>query len=104
YHRAEVLFKGQGTRPKIPAGEKWQKLEIRRARCAAEHRARRTLPARGARWWRGGLCAQVAIAGIEIKGADIVGAPGAAELHAPLDSRHGVVSLHNSECSLLARE
>ena len=44
----------------------------------------------------GGLGAEVAIAGVEIEGADVVGAVGAGELHAALDASDGVVSLHNS--------
>lgn len=43
-----------------------------------------------------GLGAEVAVAGIEIEGADVMGAPGAGELHAALDASDGVVSLHNS--------
>jgi len=44
----------------------------------------------------GGLGAEVAVAGIEVKGADVVGAAGAGELHAALDASDGVVSLHKS--------
>ena len=44
----------------------------------------------------GGLGAEVAVAGIEVEGADVVGAAGAGEFHAALDASDGVVSLHNS--------
>jgi hypothetical protein len=43
----------------------------------------------------GGLSAEVAIAGVEIESADVMGAAGAAELHAALDASDGVVSLHH---------
>ena len=43
-----------------------------------------------------GLGAQVAVAGVEIESADVVGAAGAGELHSALDASDGVVSLHNS--------
>jgi hypothetical protein len=45
---------------------------------------------------RGGLGAEVAVAGIEVEGADVMGAARAGELHAALDASDGVVSLHNS--------
>jgi len=51
-----------------------------------------------------GLGAEIAIAKVEIESADIVSAAGAGEPHAAFDARDGVVSLHNSECSLLAAE
>ena len=44
----------------------------------------------------GGLGAEVAVAGVEVESADVVGAAGAGELHAALDASDGVVSLHNS--------
>jgi hypothetical protein len=44
----------------------------------------------------GGLGAEVAVAGVEIECADVVGAAGAGELHAALDASDGVVALHNS--------
>ena len=50
----------------------------------------------------GGLSAEVAVAGVEVEGADVVGAVGAGELHAALDACDGVEAFHNSECSLLA--
>ena len=43
-----------------------------------------------------GLGAQVAVVEIEVESADVVGAAGAGELHASLDARYGVVSLHSS--------
>jgi hypothetical protein len=43
----------------------------------------------------GGLCAEVAVTGVEVEGADVVGATGAGEPHASLDASDGVVSLHN---------
>ena len=52
----------------------------------------------------GGLSAKVAVAGIEIEGADVVRAASAGKLHAALNPRDGVMPLHNSECSLLRRE
>jgi hypothetical protein len=51
-----------------------------------------------------GLGAEVAVAGVEVESADVVGAMGAGEPHASLDARHGVETFHNFECSLLARE
>jgi hypothetical protein len=44
----------------------------------------------------GGLGAEVAVAGIEVEGTDVMGAPCAGELHAAFDASDGVVSLHNS--------
>jgi hypothetical protein len=44
----------------------------------------------------GGLGAEVAVAQVEVERADVVGAAGAGELHASLDARYGVMSLHNS--------
>ena len=52
----------------------------------------------------GGLGAEVAVAGVELEGGDVVGAVGAGELHASLDARHGVEAFHSFECSLLAGE
>jgi hypothetical protein len=52
----------------------------------------------------GGLGAQVAVASVEVKSADVVGAVGAGELHTSLDAGDAVEALHNFECSLLARE
>jgi hypothetical protein len=43
----------------------------------------------------GGLCAEVAVAEVEVERADVVSAAGAGELHASLDAGDGVVSLHN---------
>jgi len=51
-----------------------------------------------------GLGAEVAVAGIEVECADIVGAVGAGELHTALDASDGVEALHNFECSLLVQE
>ncbi len=48
-----------------------------------------------------GLSAEVAIAEVEIEGADVVSAAGAGKSHAAFDACDGVVSLHNSECSPL---
>jgi hypothetical protein len=42
-----------------------------------------------------GLGAEVAVAGVEVESADVVGAAGAGKLHAALDASDGVVSLHN---------
>ena len=42
----------------------------------------------------GGLGTEVAVAEVEVEGADVVGAAGAGELHASLDAGDGVVSLH----------
>ena len=50
----------------------------------------------------GGLSAQVAVAGIEVERAHVMGAVGACELHASLDARDGVKAFHNFECSLFA--
>jgi hypothetical protein len=49
-----------------------------------------------------GLGAKVALAGVEVECADIVGAVGAGELHAAFDASDSVEALHNFECSLLA--
>ena len=43
----------------------------------------------------GGLGAEVAVAGIEVERADVVGAAGAGKLHAAFDASDGVVPLHN---------
>ncbi len=51
-----------------------------------------------------GLGAEIAVAGIEVECADIVGAVGASELHAALDASDGVEALHRLECSPLAAE
>ena len=42
----------------------------------------------------GGLGAEVAVAGIEVESADMVGAVGAGELYASLDACDGVETLH----------
>ena len=52
----------------------------------------------------GGLGAEVAVAGVEVEGADVVGAVGAGELHASLDAGHGVEALHRFQSSLFVRE
>ena len=52
----------------------------------------------------GSLGAEVAVMGVEVKGADVVGALGAGELQASLDAGDGVDALHRFECSLLVRE
>ena len=52
----------------------------------------------------GGLGAEVAVAGVEVEGADVVGAVGAGELHASLDACDGVVSFHNFQSSLFVVE
>ena len=49
-----------------------------------------------------GLGAEVAVAGIEVECADVVGAVGAGEPHAAFDASDSVEALHNFECSLLA--
>ena len=49
----------------------------------------------------GGLGAEVAAADVEVESADVVGAAGAGKLHASLDARDGVVSLHNSSVVFL---
>jgi hypothetical protein len=51
-----------------------------------------------------GLSAKVAVARVEVEGADVVGTMGAGEPHASLDAGDGVKALHSSECSPLARE
>ncbi|MGB8733694.1 MAG: hypothetical protein WCC99_20750 [Candidatus Sulfotelmatobacter sp.] len=51
---------------------------------------------------RGSLGTEVAIAGVEVECADVVGAVGAGELHAALDASDGIEALHKFECSLLA--
>jgi len=51
-----------------------------------------------------GLGAKIAIARVEVKSADVVGAMGAGEPHASLDASDGVKTLHSIKCSLLARE
>jgi hypothetical protein len=43
----------------------------------------------------GGLGAEIAVAGVEVESADVVGAAGAGKLHASLDASDGVVPLHN---------
>ncbi len=50
----------------------------------------------------GGLGAKIAVAGVEVEGADVVGAVSAGELHASLDASDGIEALHNFESSLLA--
>ena len=54
--------------------------------------------------FRGGLSAEVAVVEVEVESADVVGATGAGELHASLDARDGVVSLHRFQSSLFVRE
>jgi hypothetical protein len=51
----------------------------------------------------GGGClgAEVAVADVEVKSADVVGAPGAGEFHAALDASDSVVALHSFQCSPL---
>ena len=44
----------------------------------------------------GGLGTEVAVAGVEVEGADMVSAVGASELHASLDAGDGVETLHSS--------
>jgi hypothetical protein len=44
---------------------------------------------------RGGLGSEVAVTEVEVESADVVGAPGAGELHASLDASDGVISIHN---------
>jgi|HubBroStandDraft_6_1064221.scaffolds.fasta_scaffold87818_3 hypothetical protein len=51
-----------------------------------------------------GLRAEVAVAGVELERADVVGAVGAGELHAALDASDGVEALHKFECSPLTAE
>jgi hypothetical protein len=51
-----------------------------------------------------GLGAEVAIAGIEVESADVVGAVGAGELHASLDACDGVEAFHRFQSSLFVRE
>ena len=50
----------------------------------------------------GGLGAEVAVARVEVEGADVVGAVSAGELHASLDASDSIEALHNFESSLLA--
>ena len=52
----------------------------------------------------GGLGAEVAVAGVEVEGADVVSAVGAGELHASFNARHAVETLHRFECSPFVRE
>jgi len=52
----------------------------------------------------GGLGAEVAVAGVEVEGADVVGAVGAGELHASLDAGDGVEALHRFQSSLFVGE
>ena len=52
----------------------------------------------------GGLSAQVAVAGVEVQSADVVGAVSAAELHAAFGAGDSVQALHRLECNLLAWE
>ncbi|MFZ0899929.1 MAG: hypothetical protein WBW98_04095 [Candidatus Sulfotelmatobacter sp.] len=44
----------------------------------------------------GGLGAEVAVAGIEVESADVMGAVGAGELHAAFDASDGVEAFHSS--------
>ena len=50
----------------------------------------------------GGLRAKVAIAGIEVECAYVVGAVRAGKLHAALNARDTIEAFHNSECSPFA--
>ena len=43
---------------------------------------------------RRGLSAEVAVTGVEVERADVVGATGAGKLHSSLNAFHGVVSSH----------
>ena len=52
----------------------------------------------------GGLGAEVAVAEVEVEGADVVGAVGAGELHASLDAGDGVEALHWFESSLFVEK
>ena len=52
----------------------------------------------------GGLGAEVAVAEVEVEGADMVGAVGAGELHASLDARDGVEALHWFQSSLFVKK
>ena len=52
----------------------------------------------------GGLGAEVAVAGVEVEGADVVSAVGAGEPHASLNAGDGVETLHRFESSPFARE
>ncbi len=52
----------------------------------------------------GGLGAEVAVAEVEVEGADVVGAVGAGELHASLDAGDGVETLHRFQSSLFVGE
>ncbi len=52
----------------------------------------------------GGLGAEVAVAEVEVEGADVVGAVGTGELHASHDARDGVEALHRFECSLFVEK
>ena len=52
----------------------------------------------------GSLSTEVAVAGVEVESADVVGTVGAGELHASLNARDGVEALHSLECSPLERE
>lgn len=44
----------------------------------------------------GSLGSEVAVAGVEVESADVMGAASAGELHPAFDASDGVVSLHNS--------
>jgi hypothetical protein len=52
----------------------------------------------------GGLGAEVAIARVEVEGADVVSAVGACKLHASLDAGDGVEALHRFQSSLFGCE
>ncbi len=52
----------------------------------------------------GGLSAEVAVTGVEIERADVVGAVSAGELHAALDASDGVEAFHNFECMRVGGE
>ena len=52
----------------------------------------------------GSLGAKVAVTGVEIERAHVVGAMGAGELHASLNAGNGVETLHRFESSLFAEK
>ena len=51
-----------------------------------------------------GLGAEIAVAGVEVESADVVGAVSAGKLHASLDAGDGVEALHSFECSRLVEK
>jgi hypothetical protein len=52
----------------------------------------------------GRLSAEVAVAGVEVEGADVVSAMTAGKLHPAFDASDGIEAFHNLECSPLAVE